>query len=461
MSVPSIIRISFVFWLIFLGLLLSSGQAFGMQSGPIPPIQSGYGANGAFSVKVETLPSPQFAGQNVTVYLPAGASAPQPVVFFSHGFGAINPKPYEPFLNHIASRGFIVVYSPYPFANGTIVERYEILLAGFVAAVDKYRSQMDLTRVGFVGHSFGGGATPAVAYKGITQQGWGSKNAFLLMLAPWYSYDITPEQLSNFPPQAKLLTQVYDDDTVCDHRMAKDIFTHISIPDSEKDYVVLFSDKSEALDYQLKADHLVPTTSSSGGSGEGTNALDFYGVWRLFDALAEYTFQGTSDAKIVALGNGNVDQSNMGTWPAPENRPVKPLLATDSPVITHPESDFAYGFSGLLNPRREFGDSNSTSPVVSNVTLSKVKIIRRKDPTVTITWTSTDDQQVISHDLSFASNGTDFSTGIVSGLSGATQTFTWSLPSDIEPTKTGVVKVIAQDAAGNSGQALSGKIKIR
>lgn len=461
MSVPAVSRFVFAFWLVFWGWLAGSGQAFGMQSGPIPPIQSGYGANGPYSIKVETLPSPRFSGQNVTVYFPTETTTPLPVVFFSHGFGAINPRTYEPFIRHIASRGYIVVYAPYPVTSPTIQERYQVLLAGFVEAASTYRPRMDLSRVGFVGHSFGAGATPAIAYQGITQQGWGSAGVFLFMLAPWYSYDITPEQLSNFPPQTKLIVQVYDDDAVCDHRMAKDIFTHISIPDSEKDYVVLFSDRSEALEYQLKADHLTPTATNPGRSGDRSNALDFYGVWRLFDALAEYTFQGTSDAKIVALGNGNVDQSNMGTWPAPENRPVKPLLATDSPVVTHPESDFAYGFSNVLNPRRGFGDVNTASPVVSNVTVSNTKIIRRRDSTVTITWTSTDDQQVISHDLSFASNGTDFSVGIVSGLSGAAQAFTWRLPTDIEPTKTGVVKVVAKDAAGNSGQALSGKIKIR
>jgi len=92
--------------------------------GPVPPIESGYGAEGPFSVAVETFRSPLWLTRDVTVFLPEGATMPVPTIFFSHGFMGTDPDFYISLLHHIASRGYAVVFSPYPASGDEHDDRY-------------------------------------------------------------------------------------------------------------------------------------------------------------------------------------------------------------------------------------------------------------------------------------------------------------------------------------------------
>jgi hypothetical protein len=226
---------------------------------------------------VDTFRSPRWPSHDVSVFHPAGVNAPRPVIFFSHGFYATNPAPYMALIEHIVSRGYVLVYSPYPTGteNRGQGERYETLFAGFEEAVQRFPQYIDATQVGFMGHSFGGGATPAMAWRGLVNERWGEAGAFLFLMAPYYSYEITQQQLQQFPPQVQLIVQVYDDDSVCDHRMAKDILENINIPISEKDYIVLSSDLSH--DYPLIAQH---------GACHYPNHVQLQGVGPYFKDLA-------------------------------------------------------------------------------------------------------------------------------------------------------------------------------
>jgi len=198
---------------------------------------------------------------------------------------------------------------------------------------------LDSTRTGFVGHSYGASATPAMAWRGIVEEGWGANGAFLFMMAPWYAFEITAGQLESFPAGVKLIVQSYDEDTLVDPRMGMDMFTHFSIPDSEKDYITLFSDAHEG--YTLEAGHNTPTSGDEDG-------LDYYGVYRLLDALADYTFTGNNDAKRIALGGGDAEQRFMGAWP--DETPVRELAVTDRPIPSHPMSDYFWTWDNPINP---------------------------------------------------------------------------------------------------------------
>lgn len=105
--------------------------------------------------------------------------------------------------------------------------------------------------------------------------------------------------------------------------------------------------------------------------------------------------------------------------------------------------------------------SDTQPPTVSNVTLSKKKVVRKKDATLGINWVSNDNTGVVAHDLLFASDGVNFSTTILSGLPGNVRQFTWMVPASLAKTQTGVVKVVARDAAGNSGSGVSPTISIK
>ncbi|MGH9938833.1 MAG: hypothetical protein ACREAM_21540, partial [Blastocatellia bacterium] len=164
--------------------------------------------------------------------------------------------------------------------------------------------------------------------------GWGKDGLFLFVMAPWYYYEMSLSQFVNFPQHAKVIVQVYEQDGVCDHRVGKEIFERINLPASEKDFVML--PREERLGYKLEADHGTP-------SGGGQDAHDFYGVYRLLDALADYAFAGKPEAKQIALGGGSAEQRFMGVWP--DGRPVRELFAGDCVTVSRSSFSFLFPYS--------------------------------------------------------------------------------------------------------------------
>ncbi|MBI4748337.1 MAG: hypothetical protein HY774_07590 [Acidobacteria bacterium] len=98
---------------------------------------------------------------------------------------------------------------------------------------------------------------------------------------------------------------------------------------------------------------------------------------------------------------------------------------------------------------------DSQNPVVSNLALSKSKVKRKKDPTLQITWTSSDNTAVASQSIAYAGEGENFALTVIEGLAGDTTSFTWTVPASLGKTKTGRIKVTARDTAGNLGDAIS------
>jgi uncharacterized protein (TIGR03437 family) len=149
---------------------------------------------------------------------------------------------------------------------------------------------------------------------------------------------MTTRRLVNLPPHAKVLVQVYESDTICDHRIAKEVFERVGLPAEEKDFVLLRNDAFG--NYELEASHGTP-------GGSAPNALDYYGVWRLFDALADYSFNNNQAGKLVALGKGGAVQRFMGRWPS--GQAVKELLAGDCVPITRASSSFLFRYDQTIH----------------------------------------------------------------------------------------------------------------
>lgn len=311
----------------------------------IPPIREGYGADGPYAVKQQTVKNPEWRRKSVSVFFPVGVEGKAPVIFFSHGFGQMDVETgYPKLIEHIVSRGYILVYAPYP-RLGRPDRFYRILWGGFEAAVDEYGSRMDLSRVGFVGHSFGGGATPAMAYKGLVELGWGAKGALIYSMAPWYAYEIDDTRLARLPSHTKVVFQVYDQDKVNDERMALDLFNRIKVP--EKEFVVLRSEDRDGC--RFVADHELP--------GHGvSHVLKYYGVYRLFDALADYSFEGRREGAKLVFGSegGKSAPVFMGKWP--DGRPYAEAASyRAAPEPIHPESFYRNPWGDKKNARRAEG----------------------------------------------------------------------------------------------------------
>ncbi|SEO94479.1 hypothetical protein SAMN05428947_105170 [Mucilaginibacter sp. OK283] len=308
--------------------------------GPISRPASGYGADGSYQVAEISFANPEYAGTSVTIFYPAGISTPRPTIFYSHPYGGENKEYNRGLFEFIAKKGYVVVFVPYATNDISIDHRYYTLWAGFTKAAADYPNIIDTKKVGFMGHSFGGGASIGLGYKAFTQNGWGQNGRFLFTMAPWYSYQITQAQLQSFPANTKMISQVYDEDVINDHRLAIDIFKNINIANSEKDFYYL--KPSTVAGYNYTTYHTLPNSRNA------YDAYDYYGVYRLLDALIDYSFNGSTAGKNVALGNGSAEQVTM---PGYNDQFMVPLEVTDNPSPKYSQSKYEFSCGSPTNPR--------------------------------------------------------------------------------------------------------------
>jgi len=344
-----------LFFYLCILIAFSSQNTFGQTyTGPIPRPTSGYGADGSYTVATQTITNANFPSHDIVIYYPTGITSPVPTIFYSHAYGGNNPDNISGFLNFVAKKGYAVVFVPYPTA-GNVQEKYTTLLEGFTTAANNYPNIIDTTKVGFVGHSFGGGASFAMAYHFFTILNWGQSGRFIFAMAQWYSYNISQTELQSFPADVKLLTIVYEDDDTNDQRMANDIFNTINIPASEKDYLRVEPDTIDG--YVYTADHVVPNNSSF-------DALDYYAYYRLFDAMCDYVFNGSMAGKDVALGGGSASQVSMPGG-------MHNLIHSEAPTFANAQGTYQFPCSSSDNPRQDHCDEvlsvteSSTSAQIS------------------------------------------------------------------------------------------------
>lgn len=335
-----------------LALLLAS-TCFSAYQGPVAAITSGYGAPGSASVAVDTVTNSHWRGNPVFVFHPAGRTAPVPTIFYAHGYGGNDTLYQIELLRHIASRGWAAVFAPYRTYGVTVEERYATLLDGFQAAVKTYPSIFDTSRVGFFGHSFGAGTLPYLASQ-LLSKGWGKSGSFLYCSAPWYSYNLGDTALSSFPSNTALLTVLYQDDTVNDHRMGIDIFRNIAIADSLKDCLLVASDTLDG--YVFQADHSLPSQYAP-QNGE-YDAYDSRITFRLLDALADYAFEASAAGRAVALGGGDSSQVTLGGG-------LTDLSESRHPVTTRAPSSFSWPCDTLINLRKAHCSEGDASAIAS------------------------------------------------------------------------------------------------
>ena len=146
-------------------VFLFVNYSFGQYNDPnIPKPTSGYGADGSHTIGIDSFANPNFLLKNIEIFYPSDISTKVPTIFYSHAFGGNDPSNISGLLNFVAMKGYAIVFVPYQTIGVTNQDRYANLLNGFRLAARRYPNIIDTTKVGFLGWSFGGGASFANAY---------------------------------------------------------------------------------------------------------------------------------------------------------------------------------------------------------------------------------------------------------------------------------------------------------
>ena len=180
-----------------------------------------------------------------------------------------------------------------------------------------------------MGHSFGGGAMFGVAYARLFYKTTGeAKGRFCFHWLPWYSYQLTPEQLNSFPADTKLIAHVYEEDVLNDHHaLAMDIFNNINISKRrDKDYI-----------YVQPAVVMAPGCGSQPARHLRTIRCD--GLLCLLPSPGCYVRLCIQMAmcrqRIQLLANGSSEQITMPTG-------LKPLQQSDEPQPRFEETFYEF-----------------------------------------------------------------------------------------------------------------------
>lgn len=328
------------------------------------PIDSGFGADGPYSVHKDSIIDKKNDRSPAYFFRPDIDTVKQwPVVVLLHGYTGQDYTFFEPYISHLVSRGMAVLYPTYPklpvaSSISRVNEKLVIVKSGIDLLYERFSNYLDTTHAGVQGQSFGGGLVPAIGVYLFSRRGWGSEGAYLYMTAPWYCSGISADEFAMLPKHAKMITMIFDEDRINDHAIAVDIHNSVVLPPENKNFITIYSDSIDGM--VMRADHYVPY--GTGYVYGQDNYLDYYGVYRFGDALAAYSFYDSPEGKAITMGDGDKNQCFMGK--RLDNTLIHPARVSRTPVAMHPQSDYFYPWDNSLNPRIEFRKESPDSVMI-------------------------------------------------------------------------------------------------
>jgi len=316
---------------------------------PSPPGQPLTGPGGSSTVCALSSATKLGSDANaVWIFSPDGPKPAQaPVVMFLHGWSAVDPNVYGAWISHLVHRGYTVVYPVYQ--SSTVMDipvMFTCAQAAIAAAWQFLETDPSAVRpmgttVAWLGHSLGGFMAPDLAAISSTM-GLPPPGAIFLV-APGGN-DISPvgnslqlQNLELIPSSALVACIVGESDHIAGDGGAIAVLSSLTqVPAANQELVTVNTDV--ACNPPLIADHFAccafddsitlgfPATASF---PEGdiplvqSNALDFYGYWKLSDALLDTLFFGIEREFVFG---GTLQETFMGL--CSDGTPVPPLTVS-------------------------------------------------------------------------------------------------------------------------------------
>jgi hypothetical protein len=302
------------------------------------------GADGPCGVERTDLWNPVDVRHADVLFEPTGDARPwsggtcgddeRPVVLIAHGYLGTAPEVYQGLIDHLVGNGFVVVFPGYPVEYGP-PHQYQVVDTGFELGVAA-SGRVDTSRVGVVGHSFGGGMTPWLVRR-IDARGWGSDALWAVAMAPHYVLEVGTGPI-DLPARTHLAVVNYDEDVVVDARIGIDLYRSATLDPAQKVHVMVHTDRT--VDPPLFADHFGPISFEVAPnlSNLSTDRADRWSAWRTVDSTAGCAMDGRWC---------DTDLGDMGTWP--DGRAVVRAEVSADPVDAGPVAIQECEF--LLNPR--------------------------------------------------------------------------------------------------------------
>lgn len=348
-------RILFAFAFTLAALIVVPLRAAAARDADVsPPAQPAKGPGGADYKHKKVVHSTHGKGvHEYHLYEPAEPKPKAaPVIVFNHGYAAVKPMAYSAWIEHLVKRGNIVIYPRYQ--AGLYTSRKKLTpnaIAAVKAALKELqngeRVKPDLDKFAIVGHSAGGIISAAMAAS-AEAEGLPEPKA-IMCIEPGISTWFPLGDLKQIPKEALLLTIAGDSDHVTGRADAERIIRLTpQIPARNKNCVLLRSDTHGKPN--LRANHLTPIAVSAADAEAlnalkyqlrtmlkrvnednvdierdlddplMTDALDYYGCWKLFDGLCDAAFHNRH--REYALGD-TPQQRYMGKWS--DGTPVREL----------------------------------------------------------------------------------------------------------------------------------------
>jgi acetyl esterase/lipase len=315
------------------------------------------------------------------VFHAAGEAAqPRPVVVLFHAWGAANPQVYGGWIEHLARKGYLVIFPRFQDVGRTrpgdaTANAIALVRDAFAELESDAQARPDPSRVAFIGHTAGTGIALNLAAQAKTENLPQPKLVFLVMpggiARDAKSRGIPLADLSQIDASTMLITMIGDREFRAADAAARRILHDASaVPANRKTFMRALSDDHgfPAISATLASPGSVkdafdgakirippdppgdpraqrqarqkwsPDMALSGEQSvlvsqlgaNSTDSLDYWGYWKTFDMAAAAAFSG-KDA--LSLRN-DANFTDMSRWS--DGWPVKRLSAIDPPRADTP-----------------------------------------------------------------------------------------------------------------------------
>jgi pimeloyl-ACP methyl ester carboxylesterase len=347
--------------------LMALGTA--AYAAPTPPKQPQKGPGG-FDYKYGSVTMNRYGtgADSYWIYTPQDpVPVSAPVIVFLHGWGGMDPVSYGGWIDHLVRKGNIVIFPRYQVDLFTppveMTDNALKAISDALATLDNGPVKPQRENFAIIGHSLGGVIAANLASDAA--DGKLPQPKALMLVAPGDSKNSNiaqafgiaedvpsiVEDYSAIPASTLMLCVIGRDDLLVGSTAARNIYYRArNIAPENKDFVAVVSDRHGSP--QLIANHFAPLAPderyreeknsrlrdrlrdrlgkqlaiATSMEGATTDALDYYGFWKLGDALLASAFTG--EYREYALGS-SYDMKFMGKWS--DGVPVLPLEVTQTP----------------------------------------------------------------------------------------------------------------------------------